>query len=46
MIYLEYEQELKLYVASSVIHWVSKKEGMLQKGSHEGLIILYFEFES
>jgi hypothetical protein len=46
MIYLVYEQELTLYGSSSVIHWVRKKEVVLQKGSHEGLIILYFEFES
>jgi hypothetical protein len=44
MIYLVYEQDLKLYVTSSVVHWVRKKEVMLQRGSYDGLFILYFEF--
>jgi hypothetical protein len=45
MIYLAYEQVLKLYVASSVIHCLYKKESDATKGSYEGLSILYFEFE-
>jgi hypothetical protein len=31
MIYLVYERELKLYVASRVIHCLCKKELMLQR---------------
>ena len=46
MIYLVYEQVLKLYVASSDIHCVYKKGSDATKGSYEGLFILYFEFES
>jgi hypothetical protein len=46
MIYLVYEEELKLYVASSVDS-LSKQNGSdATKGSYEGLFILYFEFES
>jgi hypothetical protein len=46
MIYLVYEQELKLYVASSVGS-LSKQNGSdATKGSYEGVFISYFEFES
>jgi hypothetical protein len=31
---------------SCVIHRICKKEVMLQRGSYEGLFILYLEFES
>jgi hypothetical protein len=46
MIYLVYEQELKLYVASSVDPLSKQKGSDAIKGSYEGLFILYFEFES
>jgi hypothetical protein len=46
MIYLVYEQELKLYVALSVNSLSKEKGSDSTKGSYEGLFILYFEFES
>jgi hypothetical protein len=46
MIYLVYEQELKLYVASSVDSLSKQKGSDATKSSYEGLFILYFEFES
>jgi hypothetical protein len=46
MIYLVYEQELKLYVASSVESLSKQKGSDAIKGSYEVLFILYFEFES
>jgi hypothetical protein len=44
MIYLVYEQVLKLYVASSVFHF--KKEVMLQRVSQKAYLFYIFEFES
>jgi hypothetical protein len=46
MIYLVYELELKLYVASSVNSLSKEKRSDATKGSYEGLFTLYFEFES
>jgi hypothetical protein len=48
MIYLVYEQVLKMYVASSVIHCLYKKEVMLQRVPKKTYLfyILYFESES
>jgi hypothetical protein len=46
MIYLVYEQELELYVASSVDSLSTEKGSDATKGSYEGLFILYFQFES
>jgi hypothetical protein len=46
MIYLVYEKELKLYMASSVDSLIKQKGSDATKGSYEGLFILYFEFES
>jgi hypothetical protein len=46
MIYLVYEQELKLYVASSVGSLSKQKGSDATKGSYEGVFISYFEFES
>jgi hypothetical protein len=46
MIYLVYEQELKLYVASSVDLLVKQKGSDATKGSYEDIFIIYFEFES
>jgi hypothetical protein len=46
MIYLVYEQELKLYVASSVDSLSKQKGSDATKGSYQYLFILYFEFES
>jgi hypothetical protein len=46
MIYLVYEQELELYVASSVDSLSKKKWSDATKGSYEGLFILHFQIES
>jgi hypothetical protein len=46
MIYLVYEQELKLYGGILCNSLYMQKEVMLRRGSYEDLFILYFEFES
>ena len=46
MIYLVYEQELKLYGGIMCYSSFMQKGSDATKGSYEGLFILYFEFES
>jgi hypothetical protein len=46
MIYLVHEQVLKLYVASSAVHSLYKKEVMLQKVPKKAYLFYVFEFES
>jgi hypothetical protein len=42
MIYLVYEQELKMYVASSVDSLSKQKRSDASKVSYEGLFILFY----
>jgi hypothetical protein len=46
LIYLVYEQELKLYGGILCYLLIMQKGSDATKGSYEGLSILYFEFES
>jgi hypothetical protein len=46
MVYLVYEQVLKLYVASSAFHCLYKKEVMLQRVPKKTYLFYIFEFES
>jgi hypothetical protein len=46
MVYLVYEQVLKLYMASSVFHCLYKKEVMLQGVPKKAYLFYIFEFES
>jgi hypothetical protein len=46
MVYLVYEQVLKLYVASRVFHCLYKKEVMLKGVPKEANLFYIFEFES
>jgi hypothetical protein len=46
MIYLVYEQVLKLYAESSVIHCLYKKEVILQRVPKKAYLFYIFEFES
>jgi hypothetical protein len=46
MIYLVHEQVLKLYVASSSVHWLYEKEVMLQRVPKKAYLVYIFEFES
>jgi hypothetical protein len=46
MVYLVYEQVLKLYVASSAFHCLYKKEVMLQRIPKKAYLFYIFEFES
>jgi hypothetical protein len=43
MVYLVYEQVLKLYVASSVIHCLYKKEAMVQRVPKKVFLFHIFE---
>jgi hypothetical protein len=46
MTYLVHEQVLELYVASSAIYWLYKKEVMLQRVPKKTYLFYIFEFES
>jgi hypothetical protein len=43
---LVYEQVLKLFVASSIVHFLYKKEVMLQGVPKKAYLFYIFEFES
>jgi hypothetical protein len=46
MIYLVYEQVLKLYVSSSAFHYLYKKEVIVQKVPKKAYLFYIFVFES
>jgi hypothetical protein len=46
MIYLVHEKGLKLRVESSAVHWLYKKEVMLQRVPKKIYLFYTFEFES